>query len=215
MGYFFTTFDFPAGSRMTGVWEAGADLDPDVEMVALASLVDFGPDQHGQLEANFLGSHMPFHFGGFEGVGPDGRAWAVMIQVGPSRAGDLVGGDLFWPLSDALDRGLHYNWQACLRDERGFTRDDLLHVYRRSGVEQGLIDDWTLPELVLGLLAECCYVPLDQIVVGRIAQCAFPGVDHECQHDVFRDVFARWETGQLSPPEPVIEAPEDGGAPSL
>lgn len=64
------------------------------------------------------------------------------------------------------------------------------------------IDDWTVPDLLMGLLAECCYVPLPDIVAGRITQCAFPDVDHNCEHDVFTDVFARWDAGHLNPEEP-------------
>ena len=88
MGYFFDTFYFEPGSRMTGIWQAGVDLDADTELVATASLVRFGRDQHDQLEADFMGSHLPFHFGGFHGVGPDGHPWAMMLQVAPSSAAD-------------------------------------------------------------------------------------------------------------------------------
>ncbi len=31
---------------------------------------------------------------------------------------------------------------------------------------------------------------------------AFPDVDHDCEHDVFTDVFARWDGGHLNPEEP-------------
>lgn len=202
MGHFFSTFAFEAGSRLTGVWVAAPLPEVDDEMVGLASWVQFGPEQHGALESNFLGSHMPFHFGGFEGVGPDGRAWAVMLQVAPVSAADPVRGDVYWPMIDGLDRGLHYNWQAWLRDERTFTREALTGVYLDSGVDPSEIEDWSFSELMQGLLAECCYVSLEQVVAGRIAQCAFPNDDHDCQHDVFRDVFAMWVSGRLSPPEP-------------
>ena len=207
MGYFFDTFYFEPGSRMTGIWQAGVDLDADAELVATASLVRFGRDQHDQLEADFMGSHLPFHFGGFHGVGPDGHPWAMMLQVAPSSAADLVGSDsVNWPMSDGLDRALHYNWEAELLSDRGFQRLDLLDIYTERGVEPSAVEDWTVPELMLGLLAECCYVSLRQIVAGRITQCAFPDAEHDCQRDVFSDVFARWGAGELRGEEP--ELPE-------
>ena len=130
MGYFFDTFYFEPGSRMTGIWQAGVDLDADTELVATASLVRFGRDQHDQLEADFMGSHLPFHFGGFHGVGPDGHPWAMMLQVAPSAAADLVGSDsVYWPMSDGLERALHYNWEAELLSDRGLRRWDLVDIY--------------------------------------------------------------------------------------
>jgi hypothetical protein len=45
-------------------------------------------------------------------------------------------------------------------------------------------------------------VPLPLIVAGRVRQCAFPDEAHDCSHDVFEDVFSRWTTGALNPPEP-------------
>jgi hypothetical protein len=208
MGYFFDTFYFEPGSRMTGIWQAGVDLDADAELVATASLVRFGRDQHDQLEADFMGSHLPFHFGGFHGVGPDGHPWAMMLQIAPSTAADLVGSDsVYWPMSDGLDRALHYNWEAELLSDRGFQRLDLVDIYTERGIDPSAVDDWTVPELMLGLLAECCYVPLRQIVAGRITQCAFPDTEHDCQRDVFSDVFARWGAGELRGEEP--ELPEE------
>lgn len=214
MGYFFDTFYFEPGSRMTGVWQAGVDLDTDVELVATASMVRFGRDQHDQLEADFLGSHLPFHFGGFHGVGPDGQPWAMMLQVAPASSADLVGSDSpFWAMSDGLDRALNYNWEAELRAHRGFRRLDLIDIYAQRGIGPAAIEDWTVPELMLGLLAECCYIPLGQIVVGRITQCAFPDTEHECQHDVFSDVFARWGAGQLRGEEPEVPPEEEDPEP--
>ena len=214
MGYFFDTFYFEPGSRMTGIWQAAVDLDTDTELVATASLVRFGRDQHDQLEADFMGSHLPFHFGGFHGVGPDGHPWAMMLQVAPSSAADLVGSDsVYWPMSDGLDRALHYNWEAELLSDRGFQRLDLVDIYVERGIEPSAIEDWTVPELMLGLLAECCYVPLRQIVAGRITQCAFPDTEHDCQRDVFSDVFARWGAGELRGEEPELPEEEPGPEP--
>lgn len=82
-----------------------------------------------------------------------------------------------------------------------WTRGDLIDMYEQAGVEAAEVADWPAADLLQGLLAECCYVDLEQIVAGRLTQCAFPDQDHQCEHDVFRDVFALWTTGQLTPPE--------------
>jgi hypothetical protein len=203
MGYFFNTFDFEPGSRMTGVWQAGASLDAGADLIATAGLVQFGRDQHDELEADFLGSHLPFHFGGFHGVGPDGHPWAMMLQVSPVSAAGLVDSETrYWPMLDGLDRALGFNWEASLLSVRGFTRSDFVNIYALRDVESAAIEDWSVPDLMLGLLAECCYVPLPQIVAGRIRQCAFPDFNHDCQYDVFSDVFSVWTTGRLNPEEP-------------
>ncbi len=210
MGYFFDSFYFEPGSRMTGLWQAGVNLDLDAELVATASLVQFGRDQHDQLEADFLGSHLPFQFGGFHGVGPDGHPWAMMLQVAPASSAELVGSySPFWPMSDGLDRALHYNWEAELVLDRGFTRLDLVDIYVERGVDRWMLEDWTVPDLMLGLLAECCYVPLYQMAVGRITQCAFPDTEHECQHEVFSDVFAMWGAGELPGDVPELPSAEE------
>jgi hypothetical protein len=61
----------------------------------------------------------------------------------------------------------------------------------------------------LALLAECCYLSLQQIVTGRMTQCAFPDSEHECQQDDFSDVFSMWTTGQLSPQEPPVSLEDE------
>lgn len=211
MTYLFEVFPFAPGTRMTGIWDFGASYEADVPTVAMASLVKFGEDQDGILESDFLAAYMPYRLAGFHGVGPDGQAWAVMIQAAPMSAAESVGAiTAFWPMMDGLDRGLHYNWDAWVREEVGWTRDVLLEIYADDGVAPTHLADWSVQELVLGLLAECGNVPLPQIVAGRVIQCAFPDLDHECQHDVFRDVFYAWQTDLLPVEEPVIveEEPE-------
>ena len=37
-------------------------------------------------------------------------------------------------------------------------------MYAVQGVDPAHVDDWTVPDLLMGLLAECCYVPLPDIV---------------------------------------------------
>ena len=204
MGYLFNTFDFEPGSRMTGIWTA-RERFYEVDVIAFAHQIQLGRDQDGSVEADFLGAHLPFHAGGFHGVGPDGHPWAVVMQVAPGSCSEVVGAvNPYWPMFDGMKRALRFNPEASVMLERGWTSDELLGVYAGQGVDPARVDDWTVPEFLMGLLAECCYVPLPDIVGGRIIQCAFPDVNHDCEHDVFTDVFARWDAGHLNPEEPPL-----------
>lgn len=203
----FNTFEFEPGSRMTGIWDANRPLEDDDEPYTYVSMVRLGADQDGSLESSFLGAHLPFHAGGFHGVGPDGTPWAVMIQVAPGSTMALNGASHpYWTMLDAIRRALIFNPEAELAETYAWPRESLETIYGEQGVAADLIADWDVRDLLLGLLAECCYVPLEQIVAGRITQCAFPDDAHDCQHDVFADVFAMWTSGALNPPEP---EPED------
>ena len=108
---------------------------------------------------------------------------------------------------DGMKRALRFNPEASVMLERGWTSDELLRCHAGQGVDPARVDDWTVPEFLMGLLAECCYVPLPDIVAGRVIQCAFPDVNDDCEHDVFTDVFARWDAGHLKPEEPSRGAP--------
>lgn len=199
MGYFYNEFPFPAGSRLTGLWTAPLRVDAAQEVVATATLVQLGRLQHDVVESDFLSAHLPFHLGGFHGMGPDGWPWTVLLQLAPVSAAGLVAADPFWPMVDGLSRALSLNGEATLVEHLEVGRDDTVGIYQDNGVEASTIDDWNLAELLLGLLAECCYVPLPQIVAGRITQCAFPDLIHDCQRDVFGDVFSMWAMGELTP----------------
>ena len=60
---------FRPGSRMTGIWTA-RERFCRVDQVAFAQQIRLGRDQDGSVEADFLGTHLPFHAGGFHGVSP-------------------------------------------------------------------------------------------------------------------------------------------------
>ncbi len=208
MAHLFDTFWFEPGSRMTGMFTARAGAETDADVVVLATQVQLGRDQDGSVECDFLQSLLPFSCGGFHGVGPDRDPWAVLLQIAPATAASLVGADdPAWPMVDAMDRALRFNPEAQVQDEARWTRSDLLDIYEQAGVEPAAVAEWPTADLLHGLLAECCYVELEQVVAGRLTQCAFPDLDHECEHDVFRDVFAMWTTGQLTPPEEPPTAP--------
>ena len=199
MTFIYDRFWFDHGSRLTGVWlwpwQGDADHD---DLVALVSQVYLGDGQDGALEADFLCSHLPWAFGGIHGVGPEGDPWLIAIQVAPAAASELAGrDDSWWPLEDGLERALSHNPEATSGSRHILTRQLLTRAYVGAHVDPEDITGWTMTELITGLLAECAYVPLREIVAGRITGCAFPDVPHECAHDVFRDVLAAWARGQL------------------
>lgn len=203
MTYFYDRFEFEPGSRLTGIWSWSWRSDPAVDLVALVSHVRLGPGQDGSLESDFLSSHLPWAFGGFHGVGPDGDPWLVMVQVAPrSAAAELVGSaNPWWPMTDGIERALRLNPDAGLIDSEGLTVDDMRGVYAGSGIPADQIDDWPAGDLLAGLLAECANVDLAAVVSGRVTGCAFPDQVHNCEHDVFRDVFAGWAQGRIPTPQ--------------
>jgi hypothetical protein len=214
VGFIYNEIWFESGSRLTGVWQwrwPGAD-DAD-DLLVLLSKVSLGEGQDGALESDFLSSHVPWAFGGIHGVGPDGAPWVIVVQVAPASASDLVSsGNPWWCMVDALDRTVDFNAEAEVRTHLGLSRTDLIRAYVEAGVPVESLGDWSVPDLVLGLLAECTYVPLQQIVAGAVTGCSLPDIDHECQHDPFRDAFAAWMAGLVaSPPEPYEEERQGEG----
>ena len=208
MTYFYNRFEFEPGSRLTGIWSWPWRGDPAVDLVALVSHVRLGPGQDGSLESDFLSSHLPWAFGGFHGVGPDGDPWLVVVQVAPrSAAGGLVrSANPWWPLTDGVERALRLNPDAEVIDSERLTVDDLRGIYAGAGIPADQIDDWPAGDLLAGLLAECANVHLAAVVSGRVTGCAFPDELHDCERDVFRDVFAGWAQGRIpTPQEPAWE----------
>lgn len=200
MTFIYDRFWFDNGSRLTGVWlwpwQGDADHD---DLVALVSQVYLGDGQDAALEADFLCSHLPWAFGGIHGVGPEGDPWLIVIQVVPAAASEVAGRDnSWWPVEDGLERALSHNPDATSGSRQILTRQLLTRAYVGARVDQEDLADWTTTELITGLLAECAYVPLREIVAGRVTGCAFPDAFHECEHDVFRDVFAAWARGLLA-----------------
>lgn len=203
MTFFYDRFWFEPGSRLTGVWLWPWPGGDSGEWVALVSHVRLGSGQDGGLESDFLCSHLPWAFGGFHGVGPGGDPWLVVIQAAPARAArELAGSEnRWWPMVDGLDRALRWSGEADVASDLGLTRDGLVSIYVDTGIDRTTVDDWPVADLLAGLLAECAYVPLARIVTGRLTGCAFPDVEHDCEHDVFRDVFAAWALGRIAVPE--------------
>lgn len=200
MALLFTDFDFPDMSRMTGIW-INKTHDPDVgNEVALAQMIILSADQDPAVESDFLCSHLPFHIGGFHGVFADGQAWLVIIQKASAALSKhmVSATDPHWILVDGISRVLRYNAGAEAEQWATWDRDSLETYYAQQGVEVAVIASWSIAELLWGLLAECCNAPLLAVVQGYKTGCAFPNREHNCQADVFNDVFSLWTTLALA-----------------
>ena len=197
------------GSRLTGITINTLVDSPASDDFARAHLIVLPGDQDADVESDFLIGHLPFWVAALGGAFPDGSPWVVVLQKAPASASLLVGErDPAWVLRDSLVRALRFNRGAFVDAEVPLDRSDLLRAYRAGGVELDAVRDWTVADLVLGLLAECCYVPLEGVVAGREGGCAFPDVAHDCAGEVFADVFAHWRDGLTQRPEPLDLADE-------
>lgn len=193
MVYLFSELPFLEGSRMTGVSHFTPAGARSTDSVALGQFINLPEGQDSEAESEFLGSHLPFRAGGFQGVYPDGNCWLLVLQHAPSDSSARLGAtDRSLAMRDAMTRALAFNPGASVVCEMAWNRLDLVDVYETAGVSLSLVKSWSVHELVIGLLAECCDVPLTQIAPGYAAECAFPEVEHACEANVFTDVFARW-----------------------
>jgi len=136
----------------------------------------------------------------------------VVLQKAPASASliQMAASDPHWALVDSIERALRFNYGAEATDFATYTPDFLLRYYRQAGVDDNVVASWTVTELMWGLLAECCNVSLADLAAGYEAGCAFPDHYHECQGDVFRDVFALWTTRALNPPETDLGKLDEG-----
>lgn len=207
MAYLLGALAVAPGSHLTAVGPRQHSSDADV---LVAQLLALGEGQDPDVEADFLSAHLPQYLIGFQGSDPHGVPWLLILQASSDRAAALLGtSNPYWPLTDAVDRALAYNHEASVVHERGWQRADLVEIYRRSGVDEQALAQWTVADLALGLAAECCYVPLPQVVAGRAGGCAFPNLEHECAHDVFADVFSMWTAGHHGPDDSALIDADD------
>lgn len=200
MAYFFDELDFLVGGRLTDLGYTSDRLWPadlDDEIVVLGQYLQLPRGQHVELEEDFLGSHLPFRRASFGGRDIDDDPWLFMLQAVPRSVVTDVHGpdaDSYEVMRESMSRALSYNFEAEIGPEGEWTRADLIGVYAASGIERTRIDRWTTFELLRGLLAELTGVPLRDLVAGY-PDCTFPGVQHTCEHDVFRDAFVAWTRG--------------------
>lgn len=197
MAYLFDRLDV-IGSEFVELWNNTWADQGQAPEVATCHLIDLPAHQHGELESDFLGSHLPFQIGGFSGRYPNGDPWLCVLQVAPAglAAEHLNSADPHWVLRRSLERALAFNPEASLAEEIAWTGEDLLQVYADNGSPTRLIETWPLADLLRGLLGECCGVTLARIAT-LYPGCPFPGIDHSCEGDTFTDIYVASMEGRV------------------
>lgn len=197
MAYFWDKLGFLEGGRFTALQYMSLrrwpdELEPDV--VILGQFLWLPTGQHVDVETDFLASHLPYHSAIFGGVDREEDPWVFSLQTVPAsmvRQARGAGADPYEAMREAMGNALTYNRHAHVAIEVEWTRPDLLAIYRHRGVDAWRLDGWRIDELLRGLLAELTGVPLLDVACGY-PECFFPRHPHECQHDVFADVFTAW-----------------------
>ncbi len=186
MAYLFNVLPLPDGCRFTGLSHTRSVPHDRTGDVVHAAFVALPSDQHGEVEADFLSSHLPFSLGTVEGRFPDGSPWLLLLQHASAAVGPQEQQRRALELS--LTRALELNPRAAVEEVRAWSRADLEQIYADRGAETEL-DTWPTVDLVLGLVAECCGVRLRTLVERRATVRALPGLEHVCQLEVLDDVF--------------------------
>ena len=197
MPLLFNVLPLPPGCRFTGLSHTRSVLRDRSGSVVQAAFVALPSDQDGEVEADFLSSHLPFSLGTLSGRFPDGSPWVLLLQHASAVVGEEE--QQRRVLEASLARALELNPGAAVEDARTWSRSDLEQVYAEGGVEAEL-SRWSTADLVLGLVAECCGVRLRTLVERRTAGCALPGLEHVCQLEVLEDVFVAWHISSLFVP---------------
>jgi hypothetical protein len=199
MSFFADSLPFESQTRMTSVWRQAREDEIFDDHVVTIHLITLGDDQDGELEGSFLTRFLPFHTGGFSGVDPHGRPWLVVIQHRPVESSSLLIQDEgpYWPLQASMKRAISFNDEARVVVSLSLTRLDLQCAYDEDALASSRARGWLTSELVYGLLAQMCGASLHDLASGYVKKCAFPEEDHDCEEDVFLDVFARWRARRM------------------
>lgn len=205
MSFLANSLPFEPETRMTYVWTKSREEDDGGDACVTVHMILIGDDQDCDVESTLLARFLPFHTGGFSGFDQNGTPWLVVIQHAPfDDSSELARREgPFWALQNSLERALQHNPSARVMVENCYTRDELLNQYGVEGLPTGRAHAWSTAELIYGLIAEICDVPLGAVVKGYSIQCAFPNIEHACENDVFRDVFAHWNLRVIDPPNPL------------
>jgi len=198
MALLMTKFKWTEGTSLRGVWSSKLDLSETEEspLLGCAYYLRLSGDSDPFMEATNFEAFLPLCAGGVHGAFPDGSYWMVLFQIEPADSPyELFGiteeSDL---LARQLQRVPFLKAIGTVDDRWYFDTDELrseLSTYV-SLKQAKSMKDWSMFELLKALQTQLCSVTLEQVVTGRITQCAYPDLDHDCQHDVFSDVFAQW-----------------------
>jgi hypothetical protein len=190
--------DLPVGAGLRGVWSSHLSVLDTEEAPALGTgyLMYLPSDSDPYVEATHLETFIEFCAGGVHGQLPNGDYWMFVFLIEPyelamEEFGVFNEGDLSHRLFNRvplLERiGRRVSGIAFDSDQ---LREDLCEYLPRQLHSE--IANWTFPELIMGIQTQLCNVELRTVVSCRVSQCAYPDTEHDCQHDVFADVFAHW-----------------------
>lgn len=194
MSHFGNSFGFEEGSRLTGVLSQSRVESITVDPVITAHKILLEEGQDGDLETTFIAAFVPFLTAALHGNDVHGRQWMIVFQVLPLdfRKNKLSRQDGREILEKSLVRALEFNTSAQVVNDYWLPRKLLEVPYPERALGGVGVETWTPSELIYGLMAEMCGVSLQEIFDGYWRGCAFPDLEHECESDVFQDVFQRW-----------------------
>jgi len=204
MALLMSKFKWPEGTSLRGVWSSKLDLPQSEEspLLGCAYYIRLSGDADPFMEATNFEAFLPLCAGGVHGAFPNGSYWMVTFQVKPTDSAYALLG--ITEESDLLERQLQrvpFLKAIGVVDDRWYSDSGDLRSDLSKYVTPKLakfMQDWTIFELIEALQTQLCSVTLKQVVTGRITQCAYPNLDHDCQHDLFVDVFAHWQNNALS-----------------
>lgn len=198
---------WPEGSRLTGIDGTPQGRNPGMDGVVSLHLLDLPDGQQGNTEISMARAHLPFASTSIHGVYPDGSQWMLLTQTVPLPvdAGVESTEAAEQMLNAQMIRYLNLNPFASVVSERFMNRYELLTGYQQQGVDFAGLGEWSVDELLAGLITEMCSVELAEVVEGNKLGCTFPDLDHYCTGNAFTDVFAQWSRGLLAPSGDVDE----------
>lgn len=194
--------DWPPESRLSGLSGCRTGFGPGLDGVISLHLLDLPDGQQGSVEMSMAHALLPFAGTSLHGTYPDGAEWMLLTQVAVVDPGRLLPSqdkavDL---MRSQIDRYSRVNPNAEIRAEVLLDRPSILDGYTQRGISFEELSDWTLEELLTGLICEMCNADLGLVVKGRNIGCSLPDTDHICTGNGFTDIFGHWSRGLMNSP---------------
>lgn len=194
--------DWPPESRLSGLSGCRTGVGPGLDGVISLHLLDLPDGQQGSVEMSMAHAHLPFAGTSLHGTYPDGAEWVLLTQVAVVEPGRLLPSDdkAIDLMRSQLDRYSRVNPNAEIRAEVLLDRPSVLGGYAKRGITSDDLSEWTLEELLSGLVCDMCNADLSLVVKGRNSGCSLPDTDHICTGNGFTDIFAHWSRGLMNTP---------------
>lgn len=194
MSYLASFLPFDAGARLTAITSPRAKREEPGDHAISAHMIELPDYGQALVESGFLTTHLPHAATSFGGTDTDGSQWIAILQcVAVEPNGTLLGDpDPSRMLERALSRAMDLGRLDSVPHTVNLRTADLREAYTRHGVDESALLDWSTDDLIKGLVAELCGNDLPALVAGHAGGCAYPNVAHDCQGDVFQEVFEAW-----------------------